>query len=89
MPRKTRPLLPTATSLLQPKVIEGVKEKIIDKKEKAKYYYDPTSMILPEVEIGQEVRVALQEQSQPWKTGTYVEKLSDRSYLGKTSNETL
>ena len=89
MSRRTRTLLPTATSLLQPKVLEGVNEKIKVKKQKAKYYQDRTARTLPEIEIGQEVRVAPQERNQPWKSGTCVKKLSDRSYLVETSSETL
>ena len=89
MSRRTRTLLPTATSLLQPKVLEGVNEKIKVKKQKAKYYQDRTARTLPEIEIGQEVRVVPQERNQPWKSGTCVKKLSDRSYLVETSSETL
>lgn len=89
MSRRTRTLLPTATSLLQPKVLEGVNKKIKVKKQKAKYYQDRTARTLPGIEIGQEVRVAPQERNQPWKSGTCVKKLSDRSYLVETSSETL
>ena len=89
MSRRTRTLLPTATSLLQPKVLEGVNEKIKVKKQKAKYHQYCTARTLPEIKIGQEVRVAPQERNQPWKSGTCVKKLSDRSYLVETSSETL
>ena len=89
MSRRTRTLLPTATSLLQPKVIQEVNERIKVKKQKAKHYQDRKARILPEIEIGQEVRVAPQERNQPWKSATCVKKLSDRSYLVETSSETL
>lgn len=58
-------LLPTATSLLQLKVTEEVKENIKDKKQKTKYYRNRTAKKLPEIEIGQEVRIAPQKQDQP------------------------
>lgn len=89
MSRGTRTLLPTATSLLHPKVVEGVDEQIKQKKQKAKYYDDRTAKILPEIEVGQEVRVAPTERNKPWKRATYVQKLSGRSYLVKTSKETV
>lgn len=89
MSRGTRTLLPTATSLLHPKVVEGVDEQIKQKKQKAKYYDDRTAKILPEIEVGQEVRVAPTERNKPWKRATCVQKLSGRSYLVKTSKETV
>ena len=89
MSRRTLTLLPTATSLLHPEVVEGVDEQIKQKKQKAKYYHDRTAKILPEVEVGQEVRVAPTERNKPWKSATCVQKLSDCSYLVKTSKETV
>ena len=44
---------------------------------------------MPPLEVGQEVRVAPLQRHQSWKTGTCVEKLSDRSYLVKTSERTV
>ena len=56
--RRTRTRLPTATSLLYPKVLENVTEKLKIKRQKAKWYHDRSTRTLPELEIGQEVRVA-------------------------------
>ena len=89
MSRRTRTLLPTATSLLHRKVVEGVENQIKQKKQKAKYYHDRTAKLLPEIEVGQEVTVAPTERSKPWKSATCVQKLSDRSYLVRTSKETV
>ena len=86
MSRRTRTLLPTAHSLLIPKVVEGVTETIKEKKQKAKYYYDRTAKTLPEIEGGQEVKVAPVERHQHWKSGTCVKELTDRSYLVQTLN---
>ncbi len=58
MSRRTGTLLPMSTNLLYPRVEEGVKEKLKAKGQKAKSYYDRGSKSLPELEIGQEVRVA-------------------------------
>ena len=68
---RTRTLLPTATSLLIPKVIEGVEEKIKGKKQKAKYYYERTAKGFPEMQVGQEVKVTPLERNQPWKRGMW------------------
>ena len=87
--RRTRTLLPMATSLLHPKVVEGVEDQIKQKKQKAKYYHDRTAKLLPEIEVGQEVRVAPTERSKPWKSAMCVQKLPDHSYLVRTSKETV
>ena len=83
MCRRTRTRLPTATSLLYPKVPESVTEKLKIKRQKAKWYHDRSTRTLPELEIGQEVRVAPLQKNETWKRGTCLEKLSDRSYLIK------
>ena len=89
MSRRTRGLLPTATTLLKPKVEEGVRDKIKLRKQKSKLYHDRTAKPLPELEIGQDVRVSPTSKHQLWRTGKCVEKLSDRSYLVSVGKETL
>ncbi|KAK3708090.1 hypothetical protein QZH41_006919 [Actinostola sp. cb2023] len=66
MSRRTKGLLPTASTLLHPKVVEGVKGKIKLKKQKAKYYHDRTAKTLPELEVGQDIRVAPTSKYQQW-----------------------
>ena len=83
MCRRTRTRLPTATSLLYPKVPERVTEKLKLKRQKAKWYHDHSTRTLPELGVGQEVRVAPLQKNETWKQGTCLEKLSDRSYLVK------
>ena len=61
---------------LHPKVVEGVDEQI---KQKGKYYHDRTAEILPNIEVGQQVRVVPTKRKQPSKSATCVQ-LSDRSY---------
>ena len=56
-------MLPNATSLTHLRVIEGVDEHIVQKKQKAKYYHDHTAKLLPEIEVGQEVRVVPTERN--------------------------
>ena len=84
MSRRTRTLLPTATSLLYPKAVEGVEDQIKQKKQRAKYYHDRTAKLLV-----QGVRVAPTERRKPWKSARCVQKLSDRSDLVRTSKETV
>ena len=76
MNRRTRTLLPTATNLLYPKVPVDVNEKLKWKRQKAKWYHDRSARALPEIEVGQEVRVAPLQKNETW---------IDRSYLVKTS----
>jgi len=83
MCRCTRTRLPTVTSLLYPKVPESVSEKLKLKRQKAKWYHYRSTRTLPELEVGQEVRVAPLQKNVTWKRGTCLEKLSDRSYLVK------
>ena len=84
MSRRTRTLLPTATSLLYPKVPNNVPEMLKLKRQKAKWYFDRSARPLPEIDVGQEVRVAPLQKNENWKMGTCLEKLLDRSYLVKT-----
>ena len=84
MSRRTRTLLPTATNLLYPKVPANVDQLLRLKRQRAKLYHDRSSRPLPEIEIGQDVRVAPLQKNDVWKRGTCVEKLSDRSYVVKT-----
>jgi len=86
MSRRTRTLLPVSANLLYPRGEERVKEKLKAKKQTAKGYYDRSAKVLPELEIGQEVRVSGQQSSE---AGTCVQKLSDRSYLVEVNGNTL
>jgi len=89
MSRRTKTLMPTASALLRPQVVEGVENKIELKRQKAKSYFDRTAHPLPPLEVGQDVRVAPLQKGKSWQTGTLVEQLSDRSYVVKTGGETV
>lgn len=88
MSRRTRTLVPVSSSLLKPKVVESVQEKLQVKRQKAKSYHDKNIRILPQLEVGEEVRVANQK-SKIWDAGKCVGKCSDRSYLVQVNGETL
>jgi len=53
----------------------------------AKIYHDRNVKVLPDLEIGQEVRLAPLQIGSPWKAGACVEKLSDRSYMLKADGQ--
>ena len=69
MSRRTKTLLPTATNLLHPRVPENVGEKLKLKRQKAKWYHDRSARSLPEIDIGQEVRVAPLQRNETWTQG--------------------
>lgn len=72
MSRRTRTHIPTPHRLLEPQVVDGVSEKIKLRRQKAKCYYDRGSRKLPELEIGQPVRVkpSPSQRDKKWKLGT-------------------
>uniref|UniRef100_A0A803JLC0 Gypsy retrotransposon integrase-like protein 1 n=1 Tax=Xenopus tropicalis TaxID=8364 RepID=A0A803JLC0_XENTR len=83
MSRRTRTLLPTAQKLLFPKVIERVVDQLTERRRKAKAFYDRGAKELPELDIGQTVRM----QPSPaaldgrWRKGICLEKVAPRSYI--------
>ena len=91
MSRCTKTFPPTATNLLHPRVRENVGEKLKLKRQKAKWYHDRSACSLPEIDIGQDARVAPLQRNETWTQGTCVDKLSDRSYMVKmdASNQLL
>ena len=81
--RRTRTLLPTAESLLLPAIVdnEAVVEDIRLKRRKAKFYYDRQAKPLPDLEIGQPVKLQPLRKAGTWSKATTVNKVGDRSYL--------
>ena len=88
MSRRTRTRLPVSANLLYTRVEEGGKEKLKAKRQSAKGYYDRSARVLPELEIGQEVRVAGQR-NKTWEAGTCAQQLSDRSYVVEVNGNSL
>ena len=86
MSLRTRTLLPVSANLLYPRVEEVVQEKLKTKRQKAKSYYDRGAKVLPDLEVGQEVRVAGQRKK-TWEPATCIQKLSDRSYMVEVNRE--
>jgi len=86
--RRTRTLLPTVESLLLPAIVdsESVVEDIRLKRRKAKFYYDKHAKSLPELEIGQTVKLQPLRKGGTWCKARAINKVGDRSYLVKTDN---
>ena len=89
MSRRTRTLLPTAASLLRPTVNHSSVDSLQLTRQKAKFYHDKHVRLLPELETGQEVRVAPLRKNQTWEQGICTEKLSDRSYVVQSGGTSL
>ena len=84
MSRRTNTMLPTSEQLLKPEVVEGVQDTIKLRKQKAKKQYDKSARSLPELKIGQQVRVQPTRHTTEWKLGVCEAKVGPRSYLVKT-----
>ena len=82
--RRTRTLLPTKAALLTPAVARNVEDEIRQRRQTAKFWYDRTAKSLPELQIGQGVRMQPVEHSGQWKQATIVKKVGERSYLAQT-----
>ena len=81
MSRRTNTLLPTPEGLLYPQVVHGVSEEIKHRKQKAKLHYDKGTKPLPELEIGQQVRIQPNKYDKEWTLGHCTAKVGPRSYL--------
>ena len=57
----------TSRRFVQPDVPEGVTDKIQQKRQKAKSYHDRNAKVLPDLDIGQEVRTAPIQRGKSWK----------------------
>ena len=57
MSRRTRTLIPTIQSEFRPRVQRNVPEKLMQKREHAKHYYDRNAKELPEIESGDSIRM--------------------------------
>ncbi|GAA6096806.1 uncharacterized protein K02A2.6-like, partial [Tachysurus ichikawai] len=83
MSRRLKTSLPVANKLLEPSVVPGVVERLQHRKQQAKSYYDRSACDLPELNIGEKIRMKPLPQTNPalWKVGTCLQKVAPRSYL--------
>ncbi|EDO39516.1 predicted protein [Nematostella vectensis] len=82
MSKKTKTTLPLAQHLLEPELQQDVTEKLTLKRKKAKKHFDRGSKELPELNIGEPVRMtSLPKETKKLKKGVCIGKVAPRSYL--------
>ena len=87
MSRRTRTTMPTAEMLLKPEVADGIEEHTKLRGQKAKQHYDKTAKPLPELEIGENVKLqSVKTKPDQWINGSCVAKVGPRSYLIETDD---
>jgi len=86
MSRRTRTYLPVASRMLQPRVITGVRENLMNKRHAAKKQYDRRTRQLPQLLAGQPVRIRLRTGSHNlWTEGTCLGQVAPQSYNIRTN----
>ena len=87
MSRRTRTTMPTAEMLLKPEVADGIEEHTKLQRQKAKQHFDKTAKPLPELEIGENVKLqSVKTKPDQWTNGSCVAKVGPRSYLIETDD---
>lgn len=83
MSRRLKTSLPVTNKLLEPCVVTGVVERLHHRKQLAKSYYDRSARDLPELNIGERIRMKPLPGENPalWRVGTCLQKVAPRSYL--------
>ena len=80
--RRTKTLLPTAGTLLQPKIVERNEDKLKERKAKQEHYYNRRTRELTELQPGDTVRMKPlpTDRQKLWKKGVVVKQVAPRSY---------
>ena len=83
MSHRTRSFMPCHVSLYKPHVQLNVTEQVINKRRRAKKYYDRNAKSLPELVTGQPIRAKVhpKDHHSDWKSGVVKAKVAPRSYL--------
>ena len=82
--RRTRTTILTTKELLQPEVAKNVADEIRIRRQHTKLWYDRTAKALPELVIGQGVRMQPLTMGGQWRRATVIKKVRERSYLTQT-----
>jgi len=89
----TRTRLPTTSTLLLSQVTPDVRNQLIHKRQVAKQYYDRGTKQLPELVIGQPVRIPQCQMtpapSSQWSTGVCLGQVGPQSYEVQTKDRIL
>ena len=87
MSRRLRSVLPMTSTLLQPSVVEGIKEKLEQRQQRQKGTYDKRAKPLPRLHPNETVRYRM---GKTWRQATVVsEHSSPRSYRIQTPQGTI
>jgi transposase InsO family protein len=78
--RRTRNELPLISDRLQNEAPLNVKQNMVLRRRRSKYYYDRNSRNLPALHIGEPVFVKMKGSESPWTSGKVKERRKDRSY---------
>ena len=80
--RRTKTLLPTAGTLLQPKIMEGTEDKLKERKTKQALFYNKGTKELPELQPGDTVRMKPlpSDKEKLWRKGSVVKQVAPRPY---------
>ena len=89
MSRRTQTTIPTAGALLKPEVVKGTHDNIKRERQQTKATYENSARPLPELQIGEPVRLQPVNPKAPWDKGSCVAKVGPRSYLIETENGNL
>ncbi|CDQ64849.1 unnamed protein product [Oncorhynchus mykiss] len=81
--RRLKTTIPVANKLLEPCVMVGLTDKLRHRKQLAKCFYDRTARDLPELEVGETIRMKplLGDHTGLWRLGTCLQRVAPRSYL--------
>ncbi|KAK7933832.1 hypothetical protein WMY93_004728 [Mugilogobius chulae] len=83
MARRLKTSLPVSDTLLQPCVVNDVAEKIKARHQRAKLWYDRSAKDLPELRVGQSIRMQPLpgDRTGKWRRGLCLQQVGPRSYL--------
>ena len=84
--RRTRTTLPTSETLYHPQIVDDVAENIKLRRQKAKQLYDQHAKPLPELEVGEQIKLQPHNPKLPWSQGSCIAKVGPRSYLVQTKD---
>lgn len=88
MSKITKTTLPVA-HLLEPEIQPDVQKNLTRKRRKAKKYFDRGSKELPELEIGQPIRMSSPTDAErKWRRGVCIDKMAPRSYIVEVNGST-
>lgn len=83
MARRLKTSLPVADSLLLPRVVDGVAEKLRWKRRIAKSFYDTAARDLPELNVGDHIRMRPLpgDRTGRWRLGQCLQRVAPRSFV--------